>query len=102
MSRSAYEVLGVGRDASVAEIRRAYRTLAKTAHPDLNGGTDEAHRRWVEVQLAYEVLRDPDRRLRLERGEEPDPFGPLSTPEMLRQRLAQLTRRKIRLRRLYE
>lgn len=100
MSRSAYAILGVQPEASHGDVRRAYRRLAKEAHPDLHGNTDEANRRWVEIQLAYEILSDPDRRLSLDRGEEP--FGEMTTTELLRQRLAQLTRRKNRLRRLYE
>lgn len=101
VTRSAYDVLGLAPEASHAEVRRAYRRLAKEAHPDLHGGAADAHRRWLEIQLAYELLSNPDRRLSLDRGGD-DPFGALSTPEMLRQRLAQLTRRKNRLRRLYE
>jgi len=99
MGRSAYEVLSVETGASHAEIRRAYRMLAKREHPDLRGNTEEAHRRWVEIQLAYEILTDPDRRSRHDRGDEE--FED-QAEWILERRLAQLVRRRNRLRRLYE
>ena len=54
-----YEVLGVGREASQAEIRNAYRNLAKSSHPDHPGGSAE---RFSRIQEANAVLSDPDRR----------------------------------------
>lgn len=56
-----YKVLGVSRDASDEEIKRAYRTLAKKYHPDLNPGDQEAARKMQEVNTAYEQIKDPDK-----------------------------------------
>jgi DnaJ-class molecular chaperone len=59
--RDYYEVLGVGRDASEAEIKRAYRRLARKYHPDVNKATD-ADEKFKEATEAYEVLSDSNRR----------------------------------------
>jgi DnaJ-class molecular chaperone len=64
-----YELLGVSRDASQKDIQKAYRRLAKKLHPDLNPGNAEAERQFKEVAAAYDLLSDPDRRGRFDRGE---------------------------------
>jgi curved DNA-binding protein CbpA len=65
--RDHYTVLGVSHSASEAEIHRAYRTLARRYHPDINA-SDEARTRFEEVSSAYEVLHDPQRRDRYDRS----------------------------------
>ena len=58
-----YEVLGVARHATESEIKKAYRTLARSYHPDVNN-TSEAEQRFKEISEANEVLSDPDKRQR--------------------------------------
>ena len=60
--RDYYEVLGVGRDADDAAIKKAYRALAKKYHPDMNPGDKEAEKKFKEASEAYAVLSDPDKR----------------------------------------
>ena len=62
--RDYYEVLGVGRGASEDEIKKAYRKLAKANHPDLHPGDKDAEARFKEINEAYEVLSDADKKAR--------------------------------------
>lgn len=62
--RDYYEVLGLGKNASDAEIKSAYRKLAKKYHPDLNPGDKEAEEKFKEVNEANDVLSDPQKRQR--------------------------------------
>lgn len=60
--RDYYEVLGVAKTASADEIKKAYRTLAKKYHPDMNPGDKEAEAKFKEVNEAYAVLSDADKK----------------------------------------
>ena len=62
MPRDYYEVLGISRDASDAEIKKAFRGLARELHPDVNRHDPTAEERFKEVAEAYEVLKEPDTR----------------------------------------
>lgn len=62
--RDYYEVLGVDKSASAEDIKKAYRQLAKKYHPDLNPGNKEAEEKFKEVNEAYEVLSDSDKKAR--------------------------------------
>ena len=62
--RDYYEVLGLQKGASEDEIKKAFRQLAKKYHPDLNPGDKEAEAKFKEVNEAYEVLSDTEKRQR--------------------------------------
>jgi molecular chaperone DnaJ len=62
MPRDYYDVLGVPRGADEAEVKKAFRRLARELHPDVNAHDPEAEEKFKEVAEAYEVLTDPDRR----------------------------------------
>jgi DnaJ-class molecular chaperone len=64
-----YAILEVKREATQDEIRSAYRRLAKKLHPDLNPGDKQAEEKFKQVAAAYDLLGDPDKRARFERGE---------------------------------
>ena len=69
MALDLYQRLGVQRGASDAEIKKAYRSLAKQLHPDRNTDNPEAAKRFGEVTAAYDLLSDKDKRARYDRGE---------------------------------
>jgi molecular chaperone DnaJ len=62
MSSSLYEALGVAKNASAADLKKAYRKLVQQYHPDKNPGDAEAEKRFKEIQHAYDVLSDPEKR----------------------------------------
>jgi molecular chaperone DnaJ len=62
MPESLYDTLGVSKKASADEIKKAYRKLARKHHPDANAGDPSAEERFKEVQHAYDVLSDPEKR----------------------------------------
>ena len=62
-----YEVLGVSRDAKDDEIKKAYRTMAKKYHPDMNPGDKDAEAKFKEVNEAYAILSDPDKKSQYDR-----------------------------------
>ena len=70
MARDYYGILGVDRSASDAEIKKAYRSLARKYHPDVNG-TEEAATKFREISIAQEVLLDPEKRRIVDMGGDP-------------------------------
>lgn len=69
MARDLYSELGVSKSADADTVRRAYRKLAKTLHPDRNPGDKAAEDRFKTVSAAFDVLGDPDKRGKYDRGE---------------------------------
>jgi DnaJ-class molecular chaperone len=69
LAADPYQVLGVNKDASQEEIQKAYRKLAKKLHPDLNPGNKKAEEDFKEVSAANDLLSDPEKRARFDRGE---------------------------------
>ncbi|MCF3935574.1 J domain-containing protein [Acuticoccus sp. M5D2P5] len=69
MARDPYTVLGVSKSASESEIKSAYRRLAKRYHPDTNSNDPKAQERFSEVNAAYEIIGDKDKRRQFDRGE---------------------------------
>ena len=78
--RDYYDVLGVSKDATDTEIKRAFRSLARQHHPDKHPEDDESEKRFKEVEEAYAVLSDMDERRKYDifGHDQPDgsPFGP--------------------------
>ena len=64
-----YQRLGIKRGASEAEVKKAYRSLAKQLHPDRNTDTPKAAERFAQITAAYDLLSDKDKRARYDRGE---------------------------------
>ncbi|MEM8852391.1 MAG: J domain-containing protein [Pseudomonadota bacterium] len=69
MARDPYTVLGVSKSASESEIKSAYRRLAKRYHPDTNAEDPKAQERFAEVNAAYEIVGDKEKRKQFDRGE---------------------------------
>jgi len=67
--KDPYTVLGVAKTASADEIKKSYRKLAKQLHPDLNPGNADAAARFKDVSAAYDLVADPEKRGRFDRGE---------------------------------
>jgi molecular chaperone DnaJ len=65
--RDLYEVLGLSRDASAEEIKKAYRQLARKYHPDVNREDPNASEKFKEISEAYEILSDPQKRAAYDR-----------------------------------
>ena len=84
MAKDYYQTLGVGKGAALADIKRAYRKLARKYHPDLNPGDKSAEAKFKEIQEAYSVLSDPKKREQYDRfgaaGEVPAGGGPGAPP----------------------
>jgi DnaJ-class molecular chaperone len=69
LAADPYTVLGVKKDASQDDIQQAYRRLAKKLHPDLNPGNKKAEDQFKDVSAAYDLVGDPEKRGRFDRGE---------------------------------
>jgi DnaJ-class molecular chaperone len=67
--RDPYEVLGVPKGASEAEIKKAFRTLAKKHHPDTKGGDTAAKKRFQEISAAHDILGDKEKRAKFDAGQ---------------------------------
>jgi len=81
--RDYYEVLGVARDASADQIKKAYRNLARKHHPDANPGDKTAEGKFKEIQGAYDILSDKDKRAQYDQFGHAafsgfNPYGPRS------------------------
>src|SRR5262245_42939904 len=76
MPRDYYEVLGLAKGASEADIKKAYRKLARQYHPDRNPGDKSAEARFKEVQEAHDVLSDPTKRAQYDQFGFAGPQGP--------------------------
>ena len=78
-----YQTLGVAKGATEADIKKAYRKLAKELHPDRNKDNPKASERFSQVTNAYDLLSDKDKRARFDRGEidgDGNPAAPFGFP----------------------
>jgi len=71
-----YSLLGVEKNASQEDIKKAYRKLALQYHPDKNQGSEESEERFKQISAAYEILSDPDKRQRYDNRDSMNGFGP--------------------------
>lgn len=69
MQDDPYAILGVPKTASAEEIKKAYRKLARTSHPDINPDDPAAEARFLKISAAYDLLKDPETRRRFDAGE---------------------------------
>jgi DnaJ-class molecular chaperone len=69
MTSDPYKILGLSKEAKQEHIRKAFRALAKKHHPDLNPGNKEAEEKFKEISAAHELLSDPERRAKFDKGE---------------------------------
>jgi molecular chaperone DnaJ len=80
MAKDYYQILGVAKGAALADIKKAYRKLARKYHPDLNPGDKSAEAKFKEIQEAYSVLSDPKKRSQYDQfgfaGDRPPGAGP--------------------------
>ncbi|MGQ9920177.1 MAG: molecular chaperone DnaJ [Desulfobacca sp.] len=67
LERDAYEILGVPRDATDADLKKAYRKLARKYHPDVNPNDKEAEKKFKEISAAYDILSNPEKRAEYDR-----------------------------------
>jgi DnaJ-class molecular chaperone len=74
--RNPYDILGVSKNASEAEIKKAFRTLAKKHHPDTKGGDQGAKKRFQEISGAYDILGDKEKRAKFDAGQIDDQGNP--------------------------
>ncbi len=62
LDRDAYEILGVAKDVTDADLKKAYRKLARKYHPDVNPDDQEAEKKFKEISAAYDILSNPEKR----------------------------------------